>query len=130
MPKHAPESWKPFFLRAALSLAILFASFAAFTHFYKIGFDPQQGATSTHYHWFVVHKADHTVARGGYVSFQTDARHEPWFHDMQMVKRVVGVPGDTVTFDGEALRVNGALVGSLNPRILERVRMKHPAPLI
>lgn len=126
MKKHAPESWKPFFIRAGLSLSALFLTMGTLNHFYRIGFDPQQGATSTPYHWFLVHKKDHDVSRGEFVSFRTDTRHDPWFHDMEMVKRVVGVPGDTVTFDGTAVYVNAQLVGKLNPRIVGRVTAKLP----
>lgn len=58
---------------------------------------------------FLVTKLDHNIHRGDYVSFAWHGAG-PYPKGINFVKIARGVPGDTVTFDGRNVYINGEFV--------------------
>lgn len=81
----------------------------------------------------LVNKLDKAVARGKLVVYKN-----PLHTDQDLVKRVVGMPGDTISFKGTTLYVNGNAVPTCrvgdwsftDPRVEEGVVAKHDGELV
>ena len=102
--------WPRFLLRAGLALLLVLAVGAYVTDRFRIGLDDQSRQCLPPHRWFLIDRYDRDLAQGALVAFAARGL-DPYFRDGQtVVKRVAGVPGDRITVDSEAVRINGALV--------------------
>jgi len=103
--------WPRFLLRAGLALLLVLGAGAYVTDRFRIGLDDQSRQCLPPHRWFLMDRYDRDLGQGALVAFAARGL-DPYFRDGQtVVKRVAGVPGDRVTVDPEAVRINGALVG-------------------
>ncbi len=79
---------------------------------YRIAINDQVDKCLPPYTVFLVDRHDRTVERDGLYAFLAGERMAPFFPmRMQVIKRVVGFPGDRVSVTAEFTRVDGRTVG-------------------
>ena len=79
---------------------------------YRIAINDQVDKCLPPYTVFLVDRHDDAIARDGLYAFPAGERMAPFFPmRMQVIKRVVGLPGDTVSVNAETTRVDGRTVG-------------------
>jgi conjugal transfer pilin signal peptidase TrbI len=98
--------------KAALSLTLVLATGAYLADRYRIGIDDQKTHCLPPYTVWLIDTHDRTVARGRPFAFYASGAMQPWFREGQVViKRLVALPGDTVTVSGKDTRINDRNVG-------------------
>jgi conjugal transfer pilin signal peptidase TrbI len=79
---------------------------------YRIAIDDQVDKCLPPYTVFLVDRHDDAIARDGLYAFPAGERMAPFFPmRMQVIKRVVGLPGETVSVTEQTTRVDGRTVG-------------------
>jgi conjugal transfer pilin signal peptidase TrbI len=79
---------------------------------YRIAIDDQVDKCLPPYTVFLVDRHDDAIARDGLYAFPAGERMAPFFPmQMQVIKRVVGLPGDRVSITEQTTRVEGETVG-------------------
>ncbi|RKT45622.1 signal peptidase I [Thiocapsa rosea] len=93
-------------------LLLILASMLYLGTRYRIAIDDQVDKCLPPYTVFLVDRHDDAIARDGLYAFPAGERMAPFFPmQMQVVKRVVGLPGDTVSVTAQTTRVEGRTVG-------------------
>lgn len=119
----AEASKRAFWVKAAAALIVVTGLFGVLPNFYTFGI---QGNTSTHSLKGSLFITDRTkglddLLAGDYVAFETDHRQAPFFKPGRVfAKRVVAVHGDVVTWEDDALLVNGEKVTDIKPSQLKK----------
>ncbi|MFB1486882.1 MULTISPECIES: signal peptidase I [unclassified Thiocapsa] len=79
---------------------------------YRIAIDDQVDKCLPPYTLFLVDRHDDAIERDGLYAFPAGERMAPYFPmQMQVIKRVVGLPGETVSVTEQTTRVDGRTVG-------------------
>jgi conjugal transfer pilin signal peptidase TrbI len=79
---------------------------------YRIAINDQVDKCLPPYTVFLVDRHDRTLERDGLYAFLAGERMAPFFPmQMEVIKRVVGLPGDRVSVTPETTRVDGRTVG-------------------
>jgi conjugal transfer pilin signal peptidase TrbI len=79
---------------------------------FRIAIDDQVDKCLPPYTVFLVDRHDDAIERGGLYAFPAGERMAPFFPiQMQVIKRVVGLPGETVSVTAQTTRVEGRTVG-------------------
>jgi conjugal transfer pilin signal peptidase TrbI len=102
-----------FILRAVLALSLVLAAGAYLATRFRVGYDDQAHQCLPPHRLFLIDRHDRTVTRGSLVAFAAlGSQMGPWFRDGQVVvKRAVGVPGDTVAVGLDSVQINEVEVG-------------------
>ncbi|MBB3105178.1 S26 family signal peptidase [Azomonas macrocytogenes] len=106
------ESYPRFLLKMAVTFGLICATGMALGSRFRIGVDSQREKCLPSYTFFLIDRADKSLARGHTYAFS--ARHlQPFFEDgTQMVKILAAMPGDVVEVTADQLvKVNGHEVG-------------------
>ena len=107
----APIRWH-FWLRATAALTLVVAIASYLGGRFRLGIDDQVRRCLPPHWLFLIDREARAPARGALVAFRAEGL-APYFADgTTVVKAVVGVPGDRVEVDADAVRVNGERVGS------------------
>jgi conjugal transfer pilin signal peptidase TrbI len=79
---------------------------------FRIAIDDQVDKCLPPYTVFLVDRHDDAIERDGLYAFPAGERMAPFFPmQMQVIKRVVGLPGDSVSVTEQTTRVEGETVG-------------------
>jgi len=83
------------------------------TQRYSIGIDDQKELCLEGSHrWYLIDHWDRTFDANDLMAFAGDQRVEPFFkNDQTFIKRVKGLPGQTIDQEGDAIRVDQADIG-------------------
>jgi len=83
------------------------------TQRYSIGIDDQKELCLEGDHrWYLIDRWERSFAENDLMAFEGDTRVEPFFQKAQtFIKRVKGLPGQTVDQKGDAIRVDQADIG-------------------
>lgn len=89
------------------------------TQRYSIGIDNQKDLCLKGEHrWYLIDHWDRTFDSNDLMAFAGDQRVEPFFrNDQTFIKRVKGLPGETIDQEGDAIRVNQENIGEGFPLI-------------
>ncbi|EGV20605.1 signal peptidase I [Thiocapsa marina] len=94
------------------ALLVVLASMLYFGTRFRIAIDDQVDKCLPPYTVFLVDRHDSAIARDGLYAFPAGERMAPFFPmQMQVIKRVVGLPGETVSVTEQTTRVDGRTVG-------------------
>lgn len=101
------------FLKMAVTAAVITVAGYAFTTRYHIGLDTQEVKCIGNYSFFLVDRGNTTLERGSIYAFEARGV-APYFKEgTQMVKILLGVPGDHVAItENSVVKVNGEEVAT------------------
>lgn len=130
-----PSVWRlPWRIQLRLAVrrvlpAILLAGLVlwALSHFLAVGPNRTGSLPIQDYPLILVVKDGRAPARGGLVAFRPGPNRF-WPADSLFVKRLVGLPGDTVSRVGNTFYVNGQAVARTKPRARDGSRLE-PGPV-
>lgn len=102
---------KSFWLKAGVSLAVITMFGVGFQSRFRIGIDPQSTLSMID-RVFLIDIKDKHIERGQNYVFAVRTNFPIYKDGTELVKRVVGMPGDLVSIDvNYNIKVNGVLVG-------------------
>jgi len=123
------REWTLFFGKGLAIVGLIVGSVALTLRYYGLGYDPQV-VTCLPYHLYIFTRTPpdpSEIQRGELITFRMDGRGKPFFGEgEQMVKKVVGIPGDHVSIHNGQVKVNGRLVKTLNDHVMHKMG-KSPA---
>jgi conjugal transfer pilin signal peptidase TrbI len=98
--------------RGLPALLLVLALMLYFGTRFRIAIDDQVDKCLPPYTVFLVDRHDSALERDGLYAFPAGERMAPFFPmQMQVIKRVVGLPGETVSVTEQTTRVDGRTVG-------------------
>lgn len=109
---------RAFLLRLTIAASLMLFAAHFFSTHYRIGVQAADVACLPYKVWIYALQPSQP-ARDSYLAYHARGM-QPFLPDGSVVaKQVVGVPGDHVVVDGQALYVNGQLKARLNPAVIK-----------
>lgn len=98
-------------LNSVLIFVLLHALFAWFSHRFVVGHDAQKFLCLDGEHrWYLIDRGQRSPELGDFVAYRSDEKMAPQIPlGTLVVKRVAGLPGDSVDLEPQGLRIQGEM---------------------